>query len=642
MTPIAESKLPADGRFGSLRSILKPKDTPGTGQSVRFFSRDAYRVISPEQSSASEMDEAGFFNRIHRTAPSNSRPTVQQVFSPPPPAPPPKETEPATPGLASMMMPISPPSVANIFNASGDELPTIPTGLGAPLLDSAVEISDTDEHMSMSISMDSAEDEPSVALTSSPTIKLGPVQHDRSHSFSFGQTVFRSAVTGAVAESSPAKSLSPTGRNRALSDTIFASMIHSSSSAPSEPKRPEADINDTSQAMVAYQPSGPEKDPFAANATTYYGPGTMMPPSPPQSNHTRTASREEDLIWSLRTQLALQSELCAQYEVDLSAKDELVEMLNARLSESDVELDRRKSMIRTWRKRVGELEKCVKGLEDEVERSREESVDRSLMDEASGEALRVLHRRIGELERERKDADQRERALREDLVTANAELDKTRDELRARDQSVLDGAGDTGLAEHGPDAQTIARERERHQSARSAWEEERAALIASNDTLRNEHSSAQAQLTSLREEITRKEDELVVLKAELEAQWKHTEQTTEDMEKLKQERDGLIGEVEALHEKLAGADSDHEDRENRRMELENEIQEAWAVREDLEKEREEVSWEGFPCRLVFTHSLALARTTLACRAGSCRGAHQGAAGARRPGRRPRAGTSVCL
>ncbi|KIP06376.1 hypothetical protein PHLGIDRAFT_90915 [Phlebiopsis gigantea 11061_1 CR5-6] len=595
ITPIAESKFPAEGRFGSLRSILKPKDAPGTGQSVRFFSRDAYRVLTPEQTSASETDDAGFLNRIQRSAPSSSRPDVQQVFSPPPPVPPPKEAEPATPGLASMMMPISPPSMANIFNASGDELPTIASGLGAPLLDCAVEISDTDEHMSMSISMDSAEGEPSMALTSSPTVKLGPVQHDRSHSFSFGQTVFRSAATGAVAESSPAKSLSPTGRGRSLSDTIFASMIHSSSSAPSDPKRPETDIDDTSQAMVAFHPPGPEKDPFAANATTYYGPGTMMPPSPPQSNHTRTASREEDLIWSLRTQLALQSELCAQYEVDLSAKDELVDMLNARLSESNTELERRKGMLRTWRKRVGELEKCVKGLEGEVDRSREESVDRSVMDEASGEALRMLHRRIGELERERKDGDQRERALREELAAANAQVEQTREELQTREQNERElEAGIQAAREemeqmkHVPEAQALHHERERHQSARSTWEEERAALVASNDTLRNEHLLAQSQLTALREDIARKEDELGILKAELEAQWEHTERTTEDMEKLQQQRNSLMNEVEALHEKLAGVGSDHEDRENKRLELENEIQEVWAMRDDLEKEREEL------------------------------------------------------
>lgn len=41
-----------NARGGSVRSILKDKQTPGTGQSVRFFSRDAYRVITPDTSAA--------------------------------------------------------------------------------------------------------------------------------------------------------------------------------------------------------------------------------------------------------------------------------------------------------------------------------------------------------------------------------------------------------------------------------------------------------------------------------------------------------------------------------------------------------------------------------------------------------------
>src|SRR5271170_7826931 len=37
----------------SVRSILREPNTPGTGQSVRFFSRDHFKVISPRASTAS-------------------------------------------------------------------------------------------------------------------------------------------------------------------------------------------------------------------------------------------------------------------------------------------------------------------------------------------------------------------------------------------------------------------------------------------------------------------------------------------------------------------------------------------------------------------------------------------------------------
>ena len=92
-----------DGRYGSVRSILRDPNTPGTGQNVRFFSRDAYKVISPDQSMDMEF-RALMQNQAHNTAapslertnpdsdsPSvltrasqgkSSRPTVAEIFSP--------------------------------------------------------------------------------------------------------------------------------------------------------------------------------------------------------------------------------------------------------------------------------------------------------------------------------------------------------------------------------------------------------------------------------------------------------------------------------------------------------------------------------------------------------------------------------
>ncbi|EKM52711.1 uncharacterized protein PHACADRAFT_261307 [Phanerochaete carnosa HHB-10118-sp] len=530
------------------------------------------------------------FNRLQKSA--APRPTVQQVFTAPPPTPPPlpKDSNPITPGLASIIAPVSPPDVGNIFGASAFELPAIPTDLGAPLLDSAVEISDTDDQRSMSAESVEKEQENNT-LSASPTLKLGNPTPDRSHSFSFGQTVFRSAVE-AAAETSPVKP-SPTQRNRAFSDTIFTTLAHSPVITVAEPKPPEASINDNSKAVVAHQSNMKERDPFAANASTYYTPGTMLPPSPPQSTHTRTASREEDLIWSLRTQLAVQSELCAQYQVDLSAKDELVEILNSRLGESEKELERRKNIVRNWRKRVTELEKCVKMLEEEVDRSREVSADRSVMDEASSEALRMLHCRINDLERENQEADQRERDLQSQLKSANARLAKAQDELQTRDESDRElqagiNAAKEEMEQMGRfDIQTLE-VRERLQSMKSAWEVERTALVATNDALRNDQLTLQSRLTGLREEVVRKEEELAVLKAELEAQWRHTEQNTDDVERLRKERDALAREADELRGKLTSLDAHRDEHENRRRQLERELEEAWVARDELGRERQEL------------------------------------------------------
>jgi hypothetical protein len=67
----------------------------------------------------------------------------------------------------------------------------------------------------------------------------------------------------------------------------------------------------------------------------------------------------------------------------------------------------------------GELERACKHLE-EVDQSRHESMERGVMDKASGEVLRMLHRLIAGLEREEKDAERREEGLREEGGTVEA------------------------------------------------------------------------------------------------------------------------------------------------------------------------------------------------------------------------------
>lgn len=606
MTPVVDS------RFGSLRSILRPNNTPGTGQSVRFFSRDAYKVISPEVSSSSDFDDPSLYNRLQKVSPP--RRSVQELFgsSSDPPAP----TSPT--GASSLMMAIPPPDLSNIFDLSEDkEVPTIPTSANEHLLDSAIEIFDSEDSDSSLIIQDATEKLPpprQPVLQSSPTVRMSV--HDRSLSFSFGQKVFSPMV---VPETSPtvdaSKSPNKFGsipRNRALSDTVFHSMVHSSMSALHDSKRPEADINDVSTAVVAL--GSPEKDPFAANATTYYTPGTMLPPSPPQTNHQRTASREEDLIWSLRTQLALQSELCAQYEVDLSARDEVVQTLTARLAESEKECDRRKSVVRSWRKKVSELEKCVRGLEEEVERSREDSMERSLMDEASGEALRMLHRRIGDLEREKSEVEKREKVIKEELEQKGSEVERLKEELEKRNeserelqdgilaaqeemermgvprQSAFLGEEQQGqLRAYFAKKQSAVEQEERHRNEVADWEEQRNKLLADADALREEQVDLQSRITDAREDVVRKEEEMSVLRAELEAQWKNTEKMSEGIETLTSERDALKVEVEELHERMSNMEIEWNENENKKNELENEIQELWSAKEDAEHERDEVS-----------------------------------------------------
>ncbi|KAI0674695.1 hypothetical protein C8Q78DRAFT_1118171 [Trametes maxima] len=582
---------PTADKFNSLRSILRDRNTPATGQSVRFFSRDAYKIISPDASNASaagsEPEAMSFGARIKASSSTPVRPTVQDVFSPP---------------QSSMMKPLPPPNLSNIFDLSQDmDVPPIPISKDGPMLDSAIELP-SDADTEGTILRPEVDGE---FRSSTPSNRPQSGMHDRSQSFSFGQTVFHSLAGGgrdspASANSSGSSfsrgSLRIKGnRNRAYSDTVFHSF--GPSAIPKEPALPEADIDDrSSSALVLYPtPESPEKekDPFGANARAYYTPGTGVPPTPPSSApaHGRKASREEDLILSLRTQLALQSELCAQYEVDLGARDELTRMLQSRLDESQKECERRKNVIRSWRKRVGELERCVHALQDEVDRSREESAERSVMDEASGQALRTLHRRIEELEREKAAAEKREQRTVDELKETKTALEGVKDELARRDEAERELKDGIARAREQMESMDISMEAEAERSrvfSTAAWDEERTALTAANEALRADQLTMQMQLTDAREDASKANGELAVLKAELEAQWRGTEVQTERMAELERERDELRADVEALNARIGEMEGEWTAAENRKNELEAEVQEVWAQKEELEKERGEL------------------------------------------------------
>ncbi|KAJ7889351.1 hypothetical protein B0H14DRAFT_3711141 [Mycena olivaceomarginata] len=105
-------------------------------------------------------------------------------------------------------------------------------------------------------------------------------------------------------------------------------------------------------------------------------------------------STEQELIFSLKTQLASRMELCGQLETDLRARDVVVDVLGKKLVELEGEVAEKRSALTQWKKKVAELETACWYLEDEMDVSRQESMKRSIIDEASSEALKMLHRRI--------------------------------------------------------------------------------------------------------------------------------------------------------------------------------------------------------------------------------------------------------
>jgi hypothetical protein len=670
-TPISDSKCAADNS-ASVRSILRDPKTPGSGQNVRFFSRDAYKVITPDASMVTNTDpedqdtedkEMGlmegpkdltFMERLQRASPDSSklnfkkRPSVADIFDMmTTTSPVPVFTKESSPTFAKestpftkretttaftttsrvftpIEKPLSQPNGSNPFDVSQDhELPTIPVGFDVLLLDNAVELAED-----ISVDSHGAISAPHSNAGHDDVFHVQDRSLERSKSFSFGHAMFhsinkssssspvepkRTSATSTSSDSEPPGPVTPVdapprsdslptqgkNRSRALSDSMFQTMIRAANS------NPEADINDQSTSdLVVY--TSPEPDPFSAHATTYYTPQTMIPVTPPQhqnkERHTRAASAEENVIWNLRTQLALQQELCAQFEIDLGARDELVQTLSAKLSASEKADEKRRITLKSWKKKVAELEKSLRSMEEEVERSREMSMERSVMDEASGEALRMLHKQIGKLEREKGEWEEKEKKMQEELEDLKGMLKGREDserELREGIRDAQDQIEMMGSIEGNDWRQTIImkeregeEERERHRLREFEWEEEKAGLVTKQAEMEQECSQLRLQMEMLRG----KEEHFDILKSELEAQWQHTEVASEKITGLEKERDILKHEVEILEQRIGSMEVQWNESENRRNELENAVQEIWGNKETFEEERVQVT---FVCLKTF-------------------------------------------
>jgi len=591
------------GRYNSLRSILREKNTPGTGQNVRFFSRDAYKVITPNSSAqSSELDDPSFFARLQlagkNTAPARSettRPSAREIFANP-------TNEPIdsskTHDINSLMMPVPPPDLSNIFDLSQErQLPAILPGEHTTLQDNAVEIRDesssivapspgTESLLQASpfppeISSQTPEgpgDETN--FFSPPVDELNSPSPHLNKPFNFGGPVFHplpslpvetllpptptesfrapSVISDKLSsKSSESTSLRKPSRSRALSDTVFQAMIRSASVASSKESIPESYINDKSIPDSLFD--NPEPDPFSVDAKTYYTPGTMMSPTPPQPTHARAASREEDLIWSLRTQLALQQELNVQYEVDLSARTEVVSSLSSKLELADKDKTQRNSVLRAWKKKVQELEKVCRQLEDECERSRQESFERSVMDHASGEALRELHRVITRLEREKADG---EKLSQERIQQLEGELERREDSEKRLKEGINDAKEQMEIM----GSRVEEEEKQRQWTASLHWNQEREELIRKIEELEKRN----LPLTNEPSESEKMAQRYAVLEAELEAQWKNTEKMTQESAELKKSRDGL-------QQRVTDLEGDWNESENRRLQLEAEIEDVCAI-----------------------------------------------------------------
>ncbi|KAJ6500409.1 hypothetical protein C8R45DRAFT_896427 [Mycena sanguinolenta] len=589
---------------GSVRSILREPNTPGTAKSVRFFPREpdetektaerrpvfssstppAQVLLDPPQRPGSSMP------RFSPPSSRSHRPSVAEIFAP--------LTDPRAEEAA--------PHVTNFFQGLDiAPISSLSADLHAPASDALTSTPYKEgNNSSNGPTREEAVRQTMKILTKSKTPRPPPSSHDRSASFSFGQTVFHSAAEESESNRSSSghsslmsdsdsnitsSSASPSvSRSRAFSDTAFMSMLRGSSSKAAEPAPGESSDHANQDDTV------PQPDPFSAHATTYYTPQTMINTTPPgtksRARHVRTASKEESLIFSLQTQLDLQTELCGQFEADLRARDELVEVLRNKLIEAEEEDAKKVKCLRGWKKKVAELEKTCRYLEDEVEGSRQESMERSVMDEASSEALRMLHRQIAGLERERDVWKRTETVLREELRRLESLAGDRRNEaVRLRDS--LGSLNEKERAAAEALKATVAvleksgeEQKQRHQAVEAAWKVEQEDLQRNNAELVDELLVSKQRLSARDDEIAELTRKLSLVCDRAEKMARSVETTEASKCALAMERDSLKLQVVKLQEKHVRA----EVAEQKVLELEDDLQGLWDTRNSLEKERDQL------------------------------------------------------
>jgi hypothetical protein len=116
-----------------------------------------------------------------------------------------------------------------------------------------------------------------------------------------------------------------------------------------------------------------------------------LPATPPEGDTYRAckACKDGDLIHSLKTQLALQTELCGQFEAELRAQNELVEVLRKKLADVQQEETKKRMLLKQWSKELLEIQRVCQYLGDEVETSSQESGERSSVERASSKVPRI-------------------------------------------------------------------------------------------------------------------------------------------------------------------------------------------------------------------------------------------------------------
>ncbi|KZW02830.1 hypothetical protein EXIGLDRAFT_744347 [Exidia glandulosa HHB12029] len=305
---------------------------------------------------------------------------------------------------------------------------------------------------------------------------------------------------------------------------------------------------------------------------------------------------QDQIISALRTMIAAQQEIAIQFDIDLEARDEAVDILTAQLARAKEdrnawrdEAERRAASHKRLKGKVGELEQLCRSLEEDVEKSREESFERSIMDAASGSALQHLHQTLHELESARsaldgqvRDAEirlEREIERVQALTRDNDDLRENEDHLRkdlarSRDAEVQ---LDTRVRELEAELERRTETETSFREETSQLEELRSQVLAAREREADGQTGFESLMTRIRDLQQASED--------VKQHWRERQAAWEE-ERLLIQQDAkdrigkLNAEIDSLRKKNDALQTDVESKDGELANLTEELEAQWKHAEE--------------------------------------------------------------
>ncbi|KAL5498223.1 hypothetical protein ACEPAH_2353 [Sanghuangporus vaninii] len=558
---------PLDARqYGSVRSILRDRNTPGSGQNVRFFSRDAYRVISPNTTATTSTENTGnsangadnpFMQRIQEMSPDHDAGVTSQdttrylsansspgnIFSPasvyaspnsaefgkyPTATSTPYVTPEGSQAQSQGNMPPSLPQFAGMFELSAAQehgVHSIRANGEGGLREDAVEIDEYGRPVLRSMSPMIVGARPAGTMTSQTENRVSSHSTASSTSIATPNSIINGSEASvnhlSDAEDTRFYSLGAASENnassrvRALSDRVF------SRPAVDGPKDIKVDVD-----KLTLQ-ADKEPDPFRADASNYYNPAAGFPKTPPRIGHVRSDSVVSGVSMNSGRSVSAVSHHSdsgsrlshgSAREYGLSAEGiETINALRTKLTFYEELATQYEADIRARDAHAALMSQKLQAHEAEAEKR--------------ARAMRGMRRRVAELER----------------AAAALEEQAEKNALESFERSALDGANEDALKRLKMQMEEMASDADKLR----------------NETARRDHA-AEVESRELREKLAKMQEE--------------NEKLRRNINVLKQEsadQDVRISQLEKMH------DQDTEDKLGLNIALDSKQQELELIKRQL-------------------------------------------------------------